>query len=56
MHETWFWGSFKRITIYDKKLNKIFTRTLDFVLNYKCLKVIIRCLEVEVLIWKIDDL
>ena len=37
MHETWFLGSFYRITIYDKKLNKIFARNLDR-LTYKCSK------------------
>ena len=45
-----------RITIYDKKLNKIFARNLDLILTYKCSKVIIKCLENENLNVKSDDL
>ena len=54
-HETRVWGSFQRRTKFKKKLNKIFSRYLDLVLTYKYSKVVIRCLEVEILNRKVDD-
>ena len=57
-HETWFSWTWIVLAknIYILKLNKIFALYLELVLTYKCSKVIIRCLEVEILIRKVDDL